>query len=224
MTQQMHPSSPQTHVPANGTAPAGAYPPPALPGWLSPQYPPPPAPAPPRRSRGRLVGAIAGGLVAVAGLGTGALLLFGTATLDTDELTDRIAEATQQQSGVAPTALECPADVEVAAGATFGCTAELEGQPVSFTVEQTDDEGNVRFDLDTPFVVVSVVESSVAEQVAADYAVDVTASCETGGRSVLVDAVGDPVPCTVTNVDDAADSLAVVATVAEDGTVSYVEA
>jgi hypothetical protein len=208
MTQQTtpfgHPGPVLGHVP-------GAYGPPAA------------APVPPRPRTGRIVAGVVGG-VAVLGLGVGGLLLFGEATLDTAEIAERIAVESEQQTGVAATDVDCPDDVPAAAGDTFACTALLDGQPVTFTVRQDDDEGNVRFELDDEIVLMDQVEQLLAEQVTADYDVAVTAACDAEGRRVLVDGTQTPLPCTVANVDDPADSLAVVASVQPDGSVEYAEA
>ena len=81
-----------------------------------------------------------------------------------------------------------------------------------------------KVDLDDEIVLMDVVEQLLAEQVTADYGIAVTASCDADGRRVLVDGTQTPLPCTVTNVDDPADSLAVVASVQPDGSVEYAEA
>jgi hypothetical protein len=49
---------------------------------------------------------------------------------------------------VAATGVSCPSDVEVATGTTFSCTGTVDGQAVSFTVRETDDEGNGHIDSD----------------------------------------------------------------------------
>jgi hypothetical protein len=51
--------------------------------------------------------------------------------------------------------------------------------------------------------------------------VAVISTCDTGGRSVLVDAVGTPISCFVDNAADATDTAEVLATVDESGAVSY---
>jgi hypothetical protein len=164
---------------------------------------------------------VLGALVVLAGLATGALLLFGGRTLDTAEAERQIARITEEQAGVAPTQVSCPEDVPLEAGTTTRCTAQLDGQPISFTVRQTDDEGNVRVDSDSSFVIVAAVEQSLTQQVGDAAGVPVTATCDTGGRTVLVDGAGTPIPCTVTNTGDATDTLDVVATVDDQGAVSY---
>lgn len=179
------------------------------------------APPAPHRRTGAVIGAIAAAVLALGGLAVGALLLFGTATLDTADAERQIAQLTEEQTGVAPTDVSCPVDIAAESGATFACTAMLEDQPVSFTVTQTDDEGNVRIASDNSFVYVAAVEASLAQQVGEAAGVEVVSTCETGGRSVLVDGEGTPMSCTVTNAGDASDSVEVTATVDEAGAVSY---
>ncbi|SOE03400.1 DUF4333 domain-containing protein [Blastococcus haudaquaticus] len=206
----------QTHP----TPPSG----PSAPQY-APQYGPPAggyAPAPVRRRRtGAVVGGIIAAVVVLGGLVVGALVWFGGSSLDIAEAERQIGRLTAEQTGVAPTDVSCPADVEAEAGATFTCTAALEHQPISFTVTQTDDEGNVQVDSDNTFVHVDVVEASLDEQLGELAGVPVISTCDTGGHSVLVDAVGTPIPCFVDNAADATDTIEVVATVDESGAVSY---
>ena len=195
------------------------------PQYGPPQYGPPaggyaPPPAP-RRRTGAVVGGILAAVVVLGGLVAAALVLFGGSSLDTAEAERRIAQLTQEQTGVAPTDVSCPADVDAESGGTFTCSGSLEHQPISFTVTQTDDEGNVQIDSDNTFVSVDVVEASLDEQVGALAGVPVISTCDTDGHTVLVDAVGSPISCFVDNAADATDTLEVVATVDEDGAVSY---
>jgi len=204
------PSGPQQYGPPNSGPPS--YGPPAG-GY---------APAPVRRRRtGVIVGGILAGVLVLGGLVVGALVWFGSTTLDTAEAERQIAELTQDQTGVAPTDVSCPADIEAESGATFTCSASLEDQPISFTVTQTDDEGNVQIDSDNTFVDVDVVEASLDEQLGELAGVVVITTCDTDGHSVLVDAVGTPISCFVDNAADATDTIEVLATVDESGAVSY---
>jgi hypothetical protein len=168
-----------------------------------------------------IIGAVAAAVVVLGGLVVGALLLFGTKTLDTAEAERQIAQLTQEQAGVAPTDVSCPADIEAEAGATFACSASLEDQPITFTVTQTDDDGNVEIDGENTFVDIATVEASLTEQLGEVAGVEVVSTCDADGHSVLVDGVGTPIPCTVTNAEDATDSVDVTATVDESGEVSY---
>jgi hypothetical protein len=159
--------------------------------------------------------------VVLGGLAVGALLLFGTKTLDTADAERQIAQLTEDQVGVAPTDVTCPSDIEAQAGATFACSASLEDQPISFTVTQSDDDGNIQIVSDNSFVDVATVEASLTEQVGEAAGVEVVSTCDAGGHSVLVDGVGTPISCVVANAEDASDSVEVTATVDESGAVSY---
>ena len=220
MTQIQHP------------APRPPYPPqPPYTALPQPAYAPPPQPVPPygfgqppappkKRRTGLIIGAVAG-VVLLAGAIVGALLLFGSKKLDTAEAQRQIAQLTERQVGVAATGVSCPADVKVATGTTFSCSGTVDGQAVSFTVRETDDKGNVHIDSDNTFVSVAKVEASLEKQVGDRAGVDVTATCDTGGRTVLVDAVGTPISCTVVNATDSTDTLDVTATVDDNGDVSW---
>ncbi len=226
MTQQIH--DPRYATPQPAFPPAGGYGQPAPPfgpppGGYGPSpggFGPPPPPAP-RRRTGAIVGSIIGALVLIGGLAVGALFLFGGKVLDTAEAERQLAQLTEEQVGLAADDVQCPDDVPLAAGTTTTCTATLDGQPISFTVEQTDDEGNVQITGDDSIVVVADVEASLAEQVGAEAGVEAIATCDAEGRSVLVDGAGTPIPCTVSNAADASDSIDVVATVDDAGSVSY---
>jgi hypothetical protein len=231
MTQIQHPAEAATPY---GATPPPPYPAPPQPAYEAPQQayapPPPPTyqpygygqpPAPPRKRRtGLIIGAVVGVLV-IAGLVVGGLLLFGSKKLDTAEAQRQIAALTERQVGVAATGVSCPADVEVATGTTFSCTGKVDGQAVSFTVRETDGKGNVHIDSDNSFVDIAKVEASVAEQVGAEAGVDASATCDAGGHKVLVDGVGNPITCTVTNAEDPTDTLDVTATVDDNGDVSW---
>ncbi|SFF32193.1 DUF4333 domain-containing protein [Blastococcus tunisiensis] len=198
-------NGPTTYGPPSYGPPAGGY-----------------APAPaPRRRTGAIIGGIVAAVVVLGGLVVAALVWIGGATLDTAEVERRIGQLTAEQAGVAPTDVSCPADIRAESGSAFSCTASLENQPISFTVTQTDDEGTVRIDSDNTFVDVGVVEASLDEQLGALTGVAVISTCDTGGHSVLVDAVGTPIPCFVDNAADATDTVEVVATVDSSGAVSY---
>lgn len=214
MTQQTYPAPPSgPATPQYGpSAPPYGYPPP---GFGQP-------PAPPSRGRtGAIIGATLAGVLVLGGLVVGAVLLFGTKVLDTAKAERLISQATEEQAGVAPTDVTCPSDIEAEAGATFTCSATLEGQPISFTVTQTDGDGNVEVESVNSFVDIATVEASLTRQLGEAAGVDVFSVCHVNGHSVLVDGVGMPIPCTVINAEDASDSVEVTATVGEDGTVSY---
>jgi hypothetical protein len=210
---------------AQQTYPTPSFGPPALQyGQAAPYGPPatglgqPPAP---RRHTGAIIAAVIAGVLVLGGLAVGAVLLFGTKTLDTADAERQIAQLIEDQAGVAPSDVTCPADIEAEAGATFTCSASLEDQPIDFTVTQTDDDGNVRFGSDNTFVDIAKVEASLNEQWTEVAGVQVVSTCDADGHSILVDAIGTPIPCTVANAGDATDSVDVLATVDDNGVVSY---
>jgi len=219
MTQQINDPRRATQQPS--FPPAGGY------GQPTPPFGPPPAgfgapqPPAPRRRTAAIVGSIVGALVLIGGLVVGALFLFGGKVLDTAEAERQLVQLTEEQVGLAATDVQCPDDVALEAGTVTTCTATLDGQPVSFTVEQTDDEGNVQITSDNSFVDIATVEASLTQQLGEVAGVEVISTCDTGGHSVLVDGIGRPISCTVTNAEDASDSVDVTATVDESGTVSY---
>ena len=215
MTQQTYPTPPVGPVPPQYGPPAPSF------GSPAPGVAQPPMPPSPRSRTGVIIGAVVAGVLVLGGLAVAAVLLFGTKTLDSAEAERLISQATEEQSGVVPTDVSCPQDIEAEAGATFTCSAFLEDQPISFTVTQTDDDGNVQVDSVNTFVDVATVEASLTQQMGDAAGVEVFTVCHVDGHSVLVDGVGMLIPCTVTNAEDASDSVEVAATVDEDGTVSY---
>lgn len=241
MTQQMQPPP----LPAQPPAPAQPWPTipvqpgPAEPYGAAPGYPPaqqygpplpplPPGtagyPAPRRRRTGLIVGVIVGVVILIAGVIVGALLLFGKTTLDSAKLQHEITQLAQDKAGVAATDVSCPTDREAKPGDQFTCTAQLDGQPARFTVSQQDDKGNVHVELANSLVVVSQLEKLLGQQAEKDYGFSISASCDTGGHTVVVDGVGKSIDCTLINDDDHSDTLDVVATVDTQGHVSYKEA
>jgi hypothetical protein len=91
--------------------------------------------------RGRTVRIVLGGLTAVA-------LTACTKTVNTDSLEQQIAAELRTQTGVNPTSVECPEDVEAEAGATFTCTATADdGSTATITVTQQDDQGNLNWEV-----------------------------------------------------------------------------
>ncbi|MGY1729014.1 DUF4333 domain-containing protein [Geodermatophilus sp. SYSU D01062] len=219
MTQVHDPRNAQPYAPQGPYAPA---PFPAPNGWDGPGSAPgaPYGQQPPKKRTGAIVGSILAVLV-VAGLGVGAFFLLGSKVLDTAEAERQIAAVAQEQAGVTVTDVSCPEDVELAAGTVTTCTAQLEGQEVTFTVEQTDDEGNVTIDSDQVYVHVTDVESALSEQFAASTGLEVVSTCDAGDRTVLVAEDGLTLDCQVAAADDPSDSVVVVATLDAEGNVSF---
>jgi Domain of unknown function (DUF4333) len=84
-------------------------------------------------------------LLPVPALAAAALLVSGCGGLDTDKLETKIKEDAKKD-GVTLTAVDCPSDVEAKKGKNFTCKATVQGGgSLTLAIEQTDDEGNVRY-------------------------------------------------------------------------------
>jgi hypothetical protein len=215
-------TTPQTPPPAPqpmGAAPSFGPPqPPYGPGYAPPGYPPlPPAP---KRSTGKVVGIVAAVLVLLGGLGAAALFVFGPRMVQPESVQQEIVRVTETAVGVTPADVRCPEEIRAEAGGTFACTATVDGQPVTYDVRQTDDQGNLTITYDR-LLKVDEVESVIAQQVGTDVEVAVNVDCPPADRTVVVNAPGTPIACTATNATDPSDSAAITVTVAADGTPSY---
>ncbi len=223
MTQVQNPYG--TPTPPQGPAPQGhgPYAPPPFPapgaygapGFGAPGYGQPPA----KKRTGAIVGVVVTVLV-LAGLGIGAFFLLAGKVLDTAEAERQIVALTEEQAGVTVTDVTCPEDVELAAGTVTTCTAQIEGQEVTYSVEQTDDEGNVTISSNAVFVQVTDVEATLTEQFTAETGLEVVSACESE-HSVLVAADGLQLDCVVSAADDPTDSAAVVASIDAAGDVTF---
>ena len=213
-------STPQFPPPASQPG-APSYGPPQPPygmGTVPPGYPPlPPAP---KRSTGKVVGIVAAVLVLLGGLGAAALFVFGPRTVQPESVQQEIVRITRTAVGVVPADVTCPSEIHAQAGGTFACTATVDGQPVTYDVRQDDDQGHLTITYDR-LLKVDEVEGVIAAHVGNDVEVPVNVECPPADRTVVVNAPGTPIACTVTNADDPSDSAAITVTVAADGTPSY---
>ena len=145
-----------------------------------------------------------------------AMVLLGPRTVDAAGVAEIV-----RAGDVAPTAVTCPDDVPVEVGATFGCSATLDGQAVRYLVRQDDDHGGVTVS-DAGFVVLSRVEASIVEQLRTRTGFAVVAECGPAGREIVVGGPGTTVDCTVTAAGNAADAARIVGIVTDDaGTVAF---
>jgi hypothetical protein len=79
----------------------------------------------------------------LATLGGGLLLLACTDQLDTAKLEDEITDGYEEQLGIALEEISCP-DRDIEEGDEFECEGtDADGDEITFTVTQEDDEGNV---------------------------------------------------------------------------------
>lgn len=87
-------------------------------------------------------------VAAIALPGCEASFSIGGKTLNTDKAEAEIAKGIKQQTGVDATVV-CPDDVKIKKDDTFNCTATPKGGGKSAIVgvTQTDDEGNIHWEL-----------------------------------------------------------------------------
>ena len=70
-------------------------------------------------------------------------------SLDIDKAEEEIGTGIEEQTGATGVTVTCPDDVELEAGGTFDCSAtDSQGEEGTVSVEQTDDEGNIRWQLE----------------------------------------------------------------------------
>ena len=69
-------------------------------------------------------------------------------TLDTTELEGSLKDQLETQLDVSGLTVDCPDDIEAAAGDTFRCTATgSDGSEATIEVTQTDDQGNLTWEI-----------------------------------------------------------------------------
>jgi hypothetical protein len=176
-------------------------------------------PAPQRRT-GRAAGIAIAVLAVLVALGGTALYFFGARTLEPESVQNEVVRITEEAVQVTPTDVTCPEDIEARAGGTFTCTATVDSRPLTYTVHQNDDEGDLTITYDR-LVRLDTVERSLAATVSSDIGVDVVVDCAPAGRAVVANAPGQPIDCTATNASDPTDSAAMTATVDAAGTAAY---
>jgi len=81
-----------------------------------------------------------------------ALFAFASAACQTtlsldDENLERILTERLQGQGVTVNSIDCPGDRPLQTGDTFTCSADTDAGQLVFNVTQTDDKGNVSFQL-----------------------------------------------------------------------------
>jgi hypothetical protein len=87
----------------------------------------------------------------VRSVGVLAMILAAAAcskTLDSTELEGTLKDQLETQLDVTGLTVECPDDIEAEAGDTFECSAiGTDGSAVTISVTQTDDEGNLTWEI-----------------------------------------------------------------------------
>jgi hypothetical protein len=140
-------------------------------------------------------------------LGAVALILSACGGSDGDETLDLGAARNeilrQATNGYGETLdvglVRCPKEVPREKDAIFFCTVELDGQQLRVNVEQTDDEGGVRFYEAQAVLVVEAMNETLASYTAEQGKPASSVAC--GESTILVRSPGDEVECAVTFTD-----------------------
>jgi hypothetical protein len=159
-------------------------------------------------------------VLALAGLAGVALVgCSTTTTLDRDRLHAFIENELIDDEAVEVTDADCPEVEDPEVGQTFECTAQVEGQDVRIGVTVTDaEEGIVDIASLDAILVVSVLETSVADDLTEQLGFDVMVECS--DEDYLVAAVASSLTCEAS--DGAGETANVAVTVEDsDGNVTF---
>ncbi len=95
---------------------------------------------------GHLVAAIVVGAIVLSACSFEASV--GSSGLDMEKLENGIFDGIEEQTGVEMESVECPEEMDEEEGLNFECTAtDTSGESVQVRVVQTDDEGNVEWEI-----------------------------------------------------------------------------
>jgi hypothetical protein len=142
-----------------------------------------------------------------------------TTTLDRDKLHSFIENDLIEDDAVEVTDADCPEVEEPEVGQTFECTAQVEGQDVRIGVTVTDaEEGIVDIESLDAILVISVLESGIADDLTEQLGFDVTIECS--DEDYLVAEVASVLTC---EASDGSGETAQVAVTVDDaaGNVSF---
>lgn len=145
--------------------------------------------------------------------------------LDETKLEDTIESdlSNAVDSGTA-VSVDCPADVEIKAGATSECTAMIGSQALIYKVEQTDDEGKFNADPTMAVIDLDKAQTVIAGQIAEQAGGEWTLTCEPAGTArIYVIAVDGTFTCAASGTDGTnTDEADIKVTVTDlDGNVSW---
>lgn len=135
---------------------------------------------------------------ALAAVATALLLAGCTAVLDEAEAESSIRDELAKQLGAPIASVDCPADRAVKTGDVFDCTAKTEdGQDLAITVTQTDDQGNLEWDLTSEMLNMDGLEPALREWLSGQGVEAQSIECP----KARVIKAGDVFDCTVTAAD-----------------------
>ncbi|MDN5861186.1 MAG: DUF4333 domain-containing protein [Pseudonocardia sp.] len=140
--------------------------------------------------------------------------------LDPAAVAKEIVRVTVNEVAVEPTDVQCPSEVKFEQGATFTCSASLQGQPLTYSITQTDGDGGLNIAHDR---VLSATEVSdeLAAQLTRDIGEQIVAACGADGQTVIVNAPGEPIRCGAANAANPDRNAPVIVNVDQNGTLSY---
>ncbi len=139
-----------------------------------------------------------------------------SSTLDTASLQDKVTTQITEQVGGTWTVV-CPEDVPISTGATFTCTATDEaGATSTVTVTQTDDQGNVTWEIPSTGLDTALLQTSVADELASQVGGTWTVVCP---ADIAMDK-GATFTCDATNADGETATIGVTQT-DDEGNVTW---
>lgn len=101
----------------------------------------------------------------------------GGKKLDTKKGETAIGKMLEDASGGLHAKVTCPTDVELKKDVVCECTTEMEGVPGRVKVTQTDDDGNVHFDMVEGYVFGAKLEQLIVDRLKQQTGVDGKVEC-----------------------------------------------
>ncbi len=142
----------------------------------------------------------------------------GGDTLNTEKLQSAVQAEIVKVVPNATAEVSCPADVKAEAGATFDCTATVNGQQATIKVTQKDADGNVNFESQQAFLfqdqAQAAVTKFVTQQVPGTWQTTCTMPGSQGG--VYVATPGSTFSCQITGTTAEGANQSGTATVTVD--------
>jgi hypothetical protein len=150
--------------------------------------------------------------------GTSFSVRYDRPVLDPVAVQQEITESTRTEIGVAPTEVTCPDDVHYDENATFTCTAKLEGQPLTYTVTQTDGLGAVSVAHGRVLKNAEIAQK-IADELTKQVGAPIVVQCGPEGQTVVVNEPGQQIECRASAVADPSKVVPIPVLVDRSGTV-----
>jgi hypothetical protein len=140
--------------------------------------------------------------------------------LDETKVAKAVVDTTKKQLGIEPQNVQCPSDVATKQGGAFTCTATLDGQAITYQLNQTDDKGGLTIEHDR-VLLVKDVDEQLAAALTKEVGEQIVAACGKDGQTVIVNAPGAPISCGAANAANPDRNAHVTAKVDKDGNITY---